>query len=60
MSNIHVNNSKSEPQNDTGKLHKLQRLIEDLDRDYMKLCNVFNQISIKENMISVNKEEVVF
>ena len=59
MSNIHVNDSKSEPQNDTGKLHKLQPFIEHLDRDYMKLCNVFIQISVKENMISVNKEEVV-
>lgn len=51
LSNIHVNDNATVPNNNTDKLYKLRPLINQLNSNFVKLYNVSQRVSIDESMI---------
>ena len=51
LSNVHVNNNSTILGNNKDELYKLCPLIDSLNNNYVKLCNVLHQVSIDRSMI---------
>ena len=51
LSNLHINDNASVPENNKDKLYKLRPLIAALNENFMKLFSVSKKVSVDESMI---------